>query len=64
MIGPLDQPAFPPLPAGHARVTVLTPSGPHLGQGPAEALPADPMGGPFLIAATNVLRLLVDRATP
>lgn len=62
-IGPWDQSALPPVPAGHARVMMLTPRGPHLGQGPAAALLADPMAGPFLTAAASLLQLIVSRAT-
>jgi hypothetical protein len=61
-IGPWDQPSLPPLPAGHVRVMVLTPSGPHFGQGPAAALSADPIAGSFLTAATSLLQLIVSRA--
>jgi hypothetical protein len=61
-IGPWDQPSLPPLPAGHVRVMVLTPSGPHFGQGPAAALSADPVAGSFLTAATSLLQLIVTRA--
>ena len=37
MIGPWEGP-LPLLPPGHTRLTMLTPSGPHFGQGPDEAL--------------------------
>jgi len=60
---PWDQSALPPVPAGHARVMVLTPGGSHFGQGPAAALLADPMAGPFLTAAASLLQLIVTRAT-
>ena len=33
VIGPWDGPDLPPMPAGDSRVLVLTPSGPHFGQG-------------------------------
>lgn len=61
---PWDQPALPPVLAGHARVMALTPGGPHFGQGPAAALLADPMAGRFLAAATGLLQLIVARAAP
>jgi hypothetical protein len=63
VIGPWDQPQIPPVPAGHARVMVLTPSGPHFGQGPAAALQADPMAGSFLGAAASLLQLIVSRSS-
>ena len=62
-IGAWDQSARPPVPAGHARVMMLTPSGPCFGQGPAPDLLADPMAGPFLTAAARLLQLIVTRAT-
>lgn len=62
VIGPWDQPSLPPLPAGNARVMVLTPSGPHFGQGPAAALSADPLAGSFLTAAASLMQLIVSRA--
>jgi hypothetical protein len=61
-IGPWDEPRLPPLPEGYARVIVLTPSGPHLGQGPAPALLADPTAGSFLNAATSLMQLILGRA--
>lgn len=60
--GSWDQPSLPPLPAGHVRVMVLTPSGPHFGQGPAAGLSADPVAGSFLTAAASLLQLIVSRA--
>ena len=62
VIGAWDQPQLPPVPAGHARVMVLTPSGPCFGQGPAAALQADPMAGAFLGAAASLLQLIVSRS--
>jgi hypothetical protein len=61
--GPWDKPALPLVPAGYARVMVLTPGGPHFGQGPAAALQGDPMAGSFLAAATSLLQLIAARAT-
>lgn len=60
--GPWDQPSLPPVPAGDARVVVLTPSGPHFGQASAAALSADPLAGPFLTAAASLMQLIVSRA--
>lgn len=54
-IGPWEEAALPDLPVGHTRITVLTPSGPHLGQGPDEALRNDAMASAFLLAATTLL---------
>lgn len=61
-IGPWDKPSLPPLPAGNARVAALTASGPHFGQGPQEALSANPLADRFLGAATSVMQLIVNNA--
>ena len=58
-IGPWEDP-LPPLPPGHSRVTVLTPSGPHFGQGPDEALRGEPAAAAFLDAATRTLVAVVE----
>jgi hypothetical protein len=63
VIGPWDQPSLPPVPASNARLMVLTPSGPHFGQGPAADLSADPLAQPFLTAATTLLQLIVSLAS-
>jgi hypothetical protein len=60
-IGPWDQPALPPLPPGQARLMMLTPSGPHFGQGPMADILAGPVAGPFITAAAGLLRLVVSR---
>jgi hypothetical protein len=60
--GPWDQPSFPPLLAGHARVMVLTPGGPQFGQGPLAGLSADPVAGSFISAAFSLMQLLISRA--
>lgn len=59
VIGDWDEPSLPLLPAGHARVLALTTSGPRFGQGPEEALSADPMASAFLGAANGVLQLII-----
>jgi hypothetical protein len=43
---------------------VLTPSGPHFGQGADGVLRADPMAGAFLNAATALLVAVTDLAAP
>ena len=58
-IGPLEGP-LPPLPAGHSRLTMLTPLGPHFGQGPDDVLRADPRAAAFFDAATRLLVAVVD----
>ncbi len=61
VIGPWNT-TLPNLPPEHACITILTPIGPHFGQGPERNLSADPMAGSFIAAATIVLRIIVDRA--
>lgn len=41
-----DRPGPPP--KGHARITLLTPSGPHFGEGPLTALQGDALAGPVI----------------
>lgn len=61
-IGPWEEPDLPALPAGHLRVMMLTPSGPHFGQGPADALGADPSVGRFVAAAVTLLQAVLRLA--
>jgi hypothetical protein len=61
-IGPLTEPQLPPLVQGDARLMVLTPSGPHFGQGPLSALGSDPMARPVLDAAFKLLNAVVSVA--
>lgn len=62
-IGPWVDPKLPTLPAGHLRVMMLTPSGPHFGQGPNAALSSDPAVARFLNAAVKLLKPVVQIAT-
>jgi hypothetical protein len=62
-IGPWEGDQLPPLPAGHSRLTVLTPSGPHFGQARHDALQADPKAAQFLRRATTVLLAVTRPAT-
>ncbi len=59
-IGPWGESSLPPLPTGHSRVIALTASGPHFGQGPEDALSADPTACSFLSAATRVMLLMTS----
>ena len=58
-VGPWED-ALPALPTGHSRVMVLTPSGPHFGQGPDAALRAEPIAAAFLAAATRTLVAVLE----
>jgi hypothetical protein len=55
----------PPAPAkGHARISVLTPSGLHFGQGPFDALSRDALGGPVISASVALMQALIGKASP
>lgn len=61
-IGPWEdeRPGVPP--KGQARVSMLTPSGLHFGQAPFNALANDAMGGPIIMAATNLMQSLIRKS--
>jgi len=52
----------PPLAAGRGRISLLTPSGIHFGEGPLKALTQDAMSGPVMQAATQLMLALVGMA--
>ncbi len=61
-IGPWDD-SRPPAPApGHARMSFLTPSGLHFGEGPMSALSADALGGPVIHLALGLMKALLTKA--
>lgn len=60
--GPLDGPRPPAPPVGGASIWILTDGGIHLGSGPFGALAADALGGPVIAAATELMRLLIERS--
>jgi hypothetical protein len=62
-IGSWEQPTLPPLPAQHGRIVMLTPSGPHFGQAPIDALSGDPFAAGFLGAATGLLQEVLATAS-
>lgn len=49
-----------PPPIGHARITLLTPSGPHFGEGPLDTLQRDALAGPALAAGAALLQQLTQ----
>lgn len=60
-IGPWDK-ARPAAPSrDHARISYLTPSGLHLGEGPFVALSRDSLSGPVLHVAINLMRELMAK---
>ena len=48
-------------PAGQARMSFLTPSGLHFGQGALDALSRDPLGGRVIQLATDLMRALIAK---
>ncbi|MCU1356348.1 MAG: hypothetical protein JWM89_1766 [Acidimicrobiales bacterium] len=63
-LGPWAEPTLPDLPVGHSRFTMLTPSGPHLGQGPDEVLRSDALAAPLFDAATRLLVAVYELSPP
>ena len=60
--GRVHFPHAAPAPAqGNVRLSMLTPSGIHFGEGDMNVLSADPMGGPVIAAAAQLLSALVDK---
>lgn len=60
-IGPWEgaRPAAPP--TGQVRISMLVPSGLHFGQGPLDALSGDPLGGPVIAAAMQLMQGLIAK---
>lgn len=60
-IGPWDdnRPDVPPI--GHARMSFLTPSGLHFGQGPMDLLACDPIGGHVIQLGTKLMQMLIAK---
>jgi hypothetical protein len=61
-IGPWLDPRPPAPTLGDVRISMLTPSGIHFGQGPFEALAEDDLGGPPIAAATRLMSELIEKA--
>jgi hypothetical protein len=60
---PIDG-AVPAVPrSGHAQVAVLTTDAIHTGTGPFEGLARDPLGGPVIRAAFELMTLLMERSS-
>ena len=60
-IGPWEgsRPAAPP--TGQVRISMLVPSGLHFGQAPFDTLSGDPLGGPVIVAAMQLMQNLTTR---
>jgi hypothetical protein len=61
-IGPWEgeRPSAPA--AGQVRITMLTPSGLHFGQGEFEVLAGDPLGGPVISSAMKLMMALIEHS--
>jgi hypothetical protein len=61
-IGPWLQPR-PSVPTrGNTRLSFLTPSGLHFGEGPMDVLSRDPMAGTILSLATDLMKALISKS--
>lgn len=60
-IGPWKEARPPAPPAGQARISLLVASGLHFGQGAFEALANDPIGGPVIALATQLMQELISK---
>ena len=60
-IGPGEGPRPAAPPKGQVRISMLVPSGLHFGQGPFDALSGDPLGGPVIVAAMQLMQSLITR---
>ena len=58
-IGPWKDARPPAPPTGHARISMLTPSGLHFGEGPYAGLVNDQFGGLVISAAIELMRSLI-----
>ena len=61
-IGPWDKDRLPPPKQGDVRLTFLVSDGLYFGEGPFAALQSDPMAGPVLAKAAQLLQRVVDAA--
>jgi hypothetical protein len=62
VIGPAEGKRPPPPGRGDARISILTPSGLHFGQGPVEALRDDAAAGPVIDGGRRLMLALLERA--
>ena len=61
-IGPWNEPRREPPTSGNVRLSVLTPSGLHTGEGSFNALTRDPLGGPIISTGARLMGALIGRA--
>jgi hypothetical protein len=62
-IGPWDKDRPPAPPPGQVRLSFLTPSGLHFGQGPISAIASDPVGGRVFQLATGLMQALITKTS-
>ncbi len=62
-ISPWEKVRPGPPPRDQARISFLTPSGLHFGQGPMAMLSRDPMGGPVLQLAAVLMKALIAKTS-
>ena len=62
-IGPWEEPRPAAPPTGSVRMSFLTPSGLHFGQGPMAALSRDPLGGRVIHLATSLMTALTAKTS-
>jgi len=60
-IGPWDKPRPAAPGKDHVRMSFLTPSGLHFGQGPMDVLSRDPMGGPIIHFGAALMSALIAK---
>jgi hypothetical protein len=64
VIGPWEGPRPPAPRKGDARINFLTPSGLHFGQAKLEQMSGDPMGGPVIARASQLMEALIAKTQP
>jgi hypothetical protein len=62
-IGPWDKPRLPPPATGNVRFTFLVSDGLYFGEGPLSVMQRDPIGGPVLLTASELLMKIVNATT-
>lgn len=62
-IGPWDKPRRPAPVKGNVRLTFLASDGLYFGEGPFSAIQQDPIGGPVLTSASELLMKIVNATT-
>ena len=61
-IGPWDKARLPPPVKPAMRLTFLVSDGLYFGQGPAQALRADPAAGPLILEGARLMQVVIDQA--